>query len=170
MPEVVFQVVALGFQRVIVFFSNGCARIAQSLYRLVGDPVVGGKGILIELFAIARHREFATQLTSRASSSSAPLIAVGIGFLVFPSSVGARRSVKQCLQMLIQRFVRVRQADQDEVERLVQQGLTQRFVTIEVIAQEDREPVGNDTSGRESSTSVLPPHHSPALCVHLAAQ
>lgn len=43
--------------------------------------------------------------------------------------------------MLIQRFVRVRQADQDEVERLMHQGLTQRFVTIEVIAQ-DRDEVG----------------------------
>lgn len=72
--------------------------------------------------------------------------------------------------MLIQRFVRVRQADQDEVERLVQQGLTQRFVTIEVIAQ-DRDAVGTIRLGVSRQERILPPQsHSPAWCVHLAAQ
>ena len=55
MSEIVFQVVTLGFQRVVVFVFHlppGASRLHNRCHGLVGDPMVCGKGIFIELLAI----------------------------------------------------------------------------------------------------------------------
>ncbi len=72
--------------------------------------------------------------------------------------------------MLIQGLVRVRTADQNEVERFAQQGFTERLVTIEVIAS-DRNSLRPICLGVSRQERVLPLRsHNPACRVHLAAR
>ena len=140
--EVVGQVVALGFQRIVVFVLHLPAGPYDLNDVRFGDLVMGGKGVFInDLAVIPGSGQLApVDIQGILAIAQRQLIdeAVGIGIALFAFAAFDLEGLDiaggfQSRHPFIQRLVGIGLAHQDKIQLLADDGFAQRLFAIQII-------------------------------------
>src|ERR671911_1522859 len=149
MTEVMLEMVALGFEHVVVFvftFPPSATGLCHLCHVLCMETVIGDKGIVVELlarFGVDHGDLDPIDRECLLTVLQQPIIDEAIEghfghaplpLTLFARGHGALRLPKS--QAFIKLWMRVRFAHQDEVETLVQSPCTKRLLAVEIIAKQ----------------------------------
>ncbi len=146
--EVVFQVIALGFQRVVVFildFPAGAAGGDEFDNSVGGNRRVGDPGVAIAFMAVGIGGDKLAPVDRQRGLAIAQRQVVGefvgVDFTATPFAAGDldlfdMASLAQSVQPFIQQLVGAGLAHEDKIEARGQGGFAQRLVGVQIVAKQ----------------------------------